>query len=369
MKILLLFIIIIHGLIHLIGFAKAFNPAGVHQLTGTISKTSGLIWLTTALLFGVVFLLILLKKDSWWIIAAAAVLLSQILIIQNWNDAKAGTAANLIILIPVIFSIINSLPSSYINIYKNEVKKRLINIEDNTTVTEKEIQHLPEPVKKYLRFTGSIGKPAIKNFRINFEGSMRRDLSSEWMNISSKQYNFINNPARLFYIKSSIYGIPFDGLHAYVDNSAVMQIKVASILQIVDARGDKMNQSENVTLFNDICLLAPSALINENIKWEPVDALTAIGRFTHNGITVSATLHFNEKGELKNFVSDDRFLSADGKTYHNYRWSTPVYEYKDIDGRKITAYAEAVWSMPDGDFTYAKFRVEEAEYNCTELKT
>ncbi|MDB5261639.1 MAG: hypothetical protein JWQ14_920 [Adhaeribacter sp.] len=29
----------------------------------------------------------------------------------------------------------------------------------NSELTETEIQHLPEPVQKHLRFTGSIGKP------------------------------------------------------------------------------------------------------------------------------------------------------------------------------------------------------------------
>ncbi len=37
-------------------------------------------------------------------IAIATVILSQIIIIMNWQDAKAGTIANIIILIAAIFS-------------------------------------------------------------------------------------------------------------------------------------------------------------------------------------------------------------------------------------------------------------------------
>lgn len=131
-----------------------------------------------------------------------------------------------------------------------------------------------------------------------------------------------------------------------------MKIKVASLLQVVDAKGEKMNQSENVTLFNDMCLLAPATLIDKNIQWETIDPLTVKARFTHNNITITALLYFNEKGELINFISDDRYLSEDGKTYTNYKWSTPVKDYKDFDGRKVMTYGEAIWHMLEGDFTY-----------------
>jgi len=368
MKYFLLIIIGIHGLIHLLGFVKAFNYAEINQLTQPISKSSGIIWLMTLLLFVSVFILYLLKSDVWWIFAFAAVVVSQLLIIQYWQDAKFGTIPNLIILIPAIFYLINSSPSSYRNVYKSEVNKRLTPSVIVSVLSENEIKHLPEPVREYLRYTGSVGKPKIVNFRLKFSGDMKRNPSAKWMNISSTQYNFFNEVARLFYIESSIFSIPFNGLHSYTGDSAVMKIKVASLIQVVDAKGAKMNQSENVTLFNDMCLFAPSTLIDKKIKWKPIDPLTAEASFTYNNITIKAMLYFNNKGELINFVSDDRYLSSDGKTFTKYRWSTPVKEYKYSEGRKLVASAEALWNMPEGEFSYARFNLQEIEFNCTEFK-
>jgi len=290
------------------------------------------------------------------------------LIIQNWHDAKFGTVANMIILIPVIVAIMNVLPSSFPNLYRTEVQKRLRSFPEISVVSEKDIKSLPDPVQKYLRYAGAVGKPKIHNFRAASSGGMKRTAKGNWMGIHSEQYNFIDEPARFFFIRSSLFGIPFDGLHAYAGKSATMKIKVASLLQVVDAKGEKMNQSENVTLFNDMCLMAPASLIDKNIQWQTIDTLTVKAGFTHNQITVFATLMFNEKGELVNFVSDDRYLSGDGKTYTNYQWSTPVKGYRDFDGRKVPVYGEAVWHMPEGDFNYAKFILEEIEYNSTEFK-
>jgi hypothetical protein len=249
--------------------------------------------------------------------------------------------------------------------FTTEVQQRLVRNHDTSLVRDEDLAHLPEPVRNYLRYAGAVGKPKVHNFRVAGSGSMKRSPESNWIEISTLQYNFFYDLARLYYIRSSLFGIPFDGLHAYTGDCATMKINVAYFFPVVDARGKKMNQSENVTLFNDMCLLAPATLIDKNIQWEPVDTLTAKARFTHNGITITAVLSFNKKGELVNFVSDDRFLSPDGKMYTNYPWSTPVKDYRDFDGRKVPAYGEAIWHMPKRDFTYAKFITEEIEYNCS----
>ena len=45
------FIIIIHALIHVMGFAKAFQLADINQLTQSISKPIEILWVFAALLF------------------------------------------------------------------------------------------------------------------------------------------------------------------------------------------------------------------------------------------------------------------------------------------------------------------------------
>lgn len=368
LKIIFLMIVLLHGLIHLMGFAKAFHFAEMSQLTQPISKMSGILWLITSILFITVFLLFLLKQNYWWIIAVAAILLSQSLIVQNWRDAKFGTILNSAILLPVIIAFIGALPSSLANIYKAEVQKRLAPMYTLPDLTETDIKHLPDTVQKYLRYTGAIGKPKVNNFRLEFRGEMKQKMGAKWMNISSEQYNFYDDYARFFYIKSSLYGIPFDGLHKYVGNKATMQIKVASLFEVVHAKGKEMDLSDTVTLFNDMCVFAPAALIDKNIQWEQVDPLTVKATFTNTDISITAMLTFNEKGELINFISDDRYYSENGEKFMNYKWSTPLSGYKDFNGRKISTYGEAIWHTPEGEFAYARFDVKEIEYNLEDYK-
>jgi hypothetical protein len=368
MKTLFLIFILIHGLIHLLGFSKAFHLANVDQLTQPVSKPAGLFWLLATVMFLISLCYLLLNNHSWWIAALAAVVLSQFLILQSWNDAKFGSIANAVILLPIFVSLMNALPSSFQNRYESEVQKRVTAVSDIRILTEQSIQHLPFIVQKYLHYVGAVGRPMVYNFRAVFRGSMKRTMEGNWIDITSQQYNFFDEPARLFYIESSLYGIPFDGLHMYLGSNATMQIKVASVFQVADAKGEKMNQGETVILFNDICLLAPAALINTTIQWETVDSLTVKARFTNKGNIITALLSFNESGEMTNFISNDRYLSTDGKVYTSFPWSTPVKDYKEIDGRKIPFYGEAIWHTPEGEYLYAKFNLLEIDYNCREFR-
>ncbi len=146
-----------------------------------------------------------------------------------------------------------------------------------------------------------------------------------------------------------------------------MVIKLAGMITVADASGPKMDQGETVTVLNDMCFLAPASLISHAIAWEVIDDLTVKATFTNAGITVSAKLIFNAGGQLVNFTSDDRFLSKDGKSYENLPWSTPISDYREINGRLLPTYGEAIWHYPDREFCYGRFRVKELRYNVKEM--
>lgn len=97
---LFIFVALLHGCIHILGFLKAFKLGNISQLTLPISKKVGLVWLTSCFLFFISALLFLLGYAHLFkIVAVVATILSQGLIINGWEDAKYGTLANIVILI------------------------------------------------------------------------------------------------------------------------------------------------------------------------------------------------------------------------------------------------------------------------------
>ena len=142
-----------------------------------------------------------------------------------------------------------------------------------------------------------------------------------------------------------------------------MRIRLASVFTVVDARGAEMDRSETVTMFNDLCVLAPAALIDRRIIWDAQDELHARATFSNAGQSISAVLSFNERGELVDFSSDDRAMTSDGKSYEHYRWSTPLSDYRQFDGHRLASHGMAIWRIPGADFCYAKLELVALEYN------
>ena len=252
------------------------------------------------------------------------------------------------------------------NAYKKavwEALERTMNI-DNETLTTADIKHLPAIVQKYLHFTGSVGKEKVSNFRAEFVGGIRSKSTEDFMPLKSVQYNFTDKPTRLFYIVAKKKGIPAKGIHLYKDQTAIMLIKIFGLFTVVNAKGKEMNRGETVTLFNDMCFMAPASLIDRNIEWEEIDNITVDAKFTNDNITISARLFFTEKGELVNFSSNDRFETTDGKTYKNFPWITPVTGYTNINGYCLPSGAKLIYRHPDGEFCYGEFDLKSIEYNC-----
>ncbi|MBK6347705.1 MAG: hypothetical protein IPF68_17565 [Bacteroidales bacterium] len=360
MKTILFILLAIHGLIHFLGFTKAFKLAEVSQLNQPIGKTAGIFWFSAGLLFLAAAAMIIMKADWWWIIALSAIIISQLLIIMNWQDAKFGSIANIILLLVVIggFGIWN-FHRNFVSDYTEALSRT--GKQTSNLLTESDILHLPLPVRSYLRYSGVLNRPKVMSAKITFEGQMH-GKGKDWMDIRSTQYNFYDTPTRLFYMTAKMKGLTVPGYHAYKNGIATMKVSLFGLFPVVNAKGKEMNQAETVTLFNDMCLMTPATLIDNRIRWEEIDSLSSKAIYTCNGITISAILHFNEKGQLINFISDDRYDISDG-TYKQYRFSTPVKEYRNINGINVCSKAEVIWHYPEGEFVYGKFNLRSIEYN------
>lgn len=356
LRTLLILLLLVHGLIH----AAAFR---LHMTT-----PATIVWLTAGALLITAAVLVALHLRMWAIPAAIGIVLSQIVIILWWKDARFGTIANALLVVPTVVGLAGLLPGSSYYRFRQLAQDGLARMPPAPAlVTARDLEPLPAAVQRYLRFSGVVGKPRVVNFRVTFRGGLAPSRDSALLPFTAEQISFVDQRTRLFFIESKRSGIPFDALHAYVGPHATMRVKLASLVTIVDAKGPKMDQSETVTMFNDMCFLAPATLIDPSIQWEELPDATVKGTFRNAGHTISAILSFNPDGSLANFVSQDRYQSADGKTYQLYPWATPIREYRDFRGVKIGARGDAVWHEPGGAFKYADMEVVDVRYNVTSL--
>jgi hypothetical protein len=348
---------------------KAFGLGEVARLQQPISRPMGVVWLAAALAFVASAVLLVVARRQFWVAALPAVVLSQVAILASWSDAKLGTIANAVVLVPLALSMLDLRASSLRSRYDREVRQAIARAAPAPApppIAEAELAPLPPLVQTWLRRAGVVGKPRVRNFHAVFRAEMRFGPDAKWMPATVEQYNFYDPPARLFFMEASRLGVPFDAFHRYVGPFATFEVRLAGLVGIVDARGPEMDQSETVTMLNDICFLAPAALVGAPVTWEPVDARRVRATFTNAGHTVSAVLSFDGQGDLVGFVSGDRYQS-DGKTHRLLPWSTPLGDFRDFGGVRLPGEGEARWQEPRGEWTYGRFLLQRIDYNVTRV--
>lgn len=254
---------------------------------------------------------------------------------------------------------------SFKRAYSNEVKSEFASqtVSGEEILKESDILHLPVPVRKYVIDSGAIGQRKPQNVWIAFTAEMFRKPGAKPMIANSEQYNFFGNYARLFLMKARMLLIPFQAFHTYRDKEATFKVRVANLFNVVDVNGEELTTAETVTLLNDMCVFVPGNLCDKKLSWKEIDSLSCEVTLENGKYKVSAILYFNEKGELINFVSDDRAALQEDGTLRRARWSTPISDYKELDGRRIPTYGETIWNYPEGDFTYGTFRLKNIKYN------
>lgn len=364
-------IVVIHGLIHLLGVVKGFGWAEVSELTEPIGTAMAVGWLVAAVLVVTAGVLLAAGVRWWWTVGLVAAVVSQAVIVTSWSDAKAGTAANVLLLVAALHGLAAEGPWGLRARYRHRAGEALAQARQSAqrsapVVSPDDLRHLPAPVAGYVAATGSIGQPRVCGFRARIHGRIRGGADQPWMTWTGEQVNtFGPQPARLFFMDATMRGLPADVFHTYVGSSARMRARVCSMLNVLDASGPDMTRAETVTLLNDLCVLAPAALVDAPISWTPVGDHRARATFTNAGHTVSAELVFDDAHQLVDFVSDDRLrASADGKTFARQRWSTPLEGYRSFGTRRLGTIGRGRWH-PDGPeptFDYLEFHVDDISY-------
>lgn len=356
-------LLVLHGLIHLLGTAKAFGWAALPQLTVPIAPVTGAVWLAASVLFLWAAVALFLQPRWWWLIAAVAVGLSTVVVAVSWTDARAGALLNVVVAVGALFGFLSQGPFSLRAEFEHDVASLLPGGAPTAPVTEADLAHLPPPVQRYLQGAGVVGAPRVHSYRVRLHGRIRDGRNGRWMPIAAEQYNVTDPPARLFYLNASMAGVPVQGYHRYVADAASMRVRAAAIVPVVSARGREMTRSETVTLLNDMCVMAPATLVERGVEWLAWSERSARARFRNAGHIVEADLIFDAAGELVDFVSDDRSIAGPGDAMTRARWSTPIGEYRQFGPARLPSTGEGRWRDAEGEYAYIELVIDEVEYN------
>lgn len=234
------------------------------------------------------------------------------------------------------------------NLFQGEYDNQLI-------YSEEILQDLPTPVQRYFKNVLTDGQPYIQSVRLKHGGQFRTKAEQSWSNIKGEEY-FATNPVGFVWIGK----LPFvAGVDKFVQGRGNLKIKLLSIFPVVDAVGEKADQGELLRWLGETPLFPTALLPSENISWTAIDDSSAKVIFNNGNIKLEAVFVFNDKGEAISFESQ-RYKEEELENWTGY-----YRDYMEVDGVKVPSEIEAEWNLEEGDFSYAKFKIEEIEYNVS----
>lgn len=361
MRIVFFIIVLLHALIHMLGFIKGFGLKEVKELTLPISKPMGLLWLTAALLLLTYGIMHLTHSRYAWLIGFIAVAVSQVLIVLFWKDARFGTLPNIAIL---VVSVISFSHYQFQKLVQQETSQIISRgeIQEERIISEDDIQELPLPVQKWLRHSGMVGKPYIHIGQVVQKAEMKLKSEQEkWYQATANQYTTVDIPAFIWTSDVKMNSMmSFQGRDKLENGKGQMLIKLNSVIKVVDEQGEKLNEGTLQRYLGEMVWF-PSLALSPYIRWEEVDDTTAIARMNYKGTTGSGTFYFNQEGDFIRF-SAMRYKGNEAGA-KRYEWVLLVDEHQTFEGIKVPSEMTATWKLENEDWTWLKLKIEDIRYN------
>ncbi|NOX84696.1 MAG: hypothetical protein GXO86_01830 [Chlorobi bacterium] len=246
----------------------------------------------------------------------------------------------------------------------NEIIKILKREHDAGTpvIKEEQLDNLPSPVSGWLKSSGIVGKERINSVRLRQELEMKmKPGQKQWYSAVAEQYFSVNHPAFVWRVKMNIPPfIPITGRDRFAGGKGEMQIKAFGVLNVVNEKGEKMDESTMQRFLAEIVWF-PSAALSPHIQWEEIDPLSAKATMTYKGTTATGTFYFNRQGDFVRFSAMRYKENKPGSK--RLEWIITVKEHSVINGIKIPVKLEVSWMLDSGPWTWLKLEVREVKYN------
>lgn len=352
-----------HALIHLIAVVPAKDGGLIGKsaiATGArLTAVMKILWLLAFVLFAFTAIVYGLHMGWWWIPAIVSITLSQVLIILWWPVAKAGILANVLIL---LVSITAFGQWQFFKTAGNETKAIIHNeINSNAVVTGQMLRGLPLCVQKWLKQSGTIGKPLVHKVYLKQKGHMRIKPDGKWLPVHAEQYFNIDEPAFVWTVKVNMNpGMVMTGRDKFCDGNGHMLIKLYGLFTIVDEKSSKIDQGAMLRYMGEICWF-PSAALRPYFHWQEMDSCHARLTMQYRQATASAIFSFDTSGRIV-AVDAMRYMGG-GRDARMEKWVIPARNYSSFNGISVMSEGDAIWQLKTGDYNYYRWQVTDIKYD------
>jgi hypothetical protein len=228
----------------------------------------------------------------------------------------------------------------------------------SAAVTEAELAGLPEPVRRWLRYSGVVGTQRPRTVRLRQEGDFQLE-GRGWLPYQAEQYFTTNPPGFLWKLELQMAPlVSVRGRDQYRSGKASMQMRVLSLIPVADKAGGSLNQGDLLRYLGELQWF-PAAALADYLTWEPLEADSARATISWGGITASMTFCFGAEGRLL----EERAIRYNDARGRNEAWVNRNDVDRAFGGIRVPAVGEARWEYDAGPYPYIRWRVTDLEQN------
>jgi hypothetical protein len=227
-------------------------------------------------------------------------------------------------------------------------------------VSEADLERLPEPVRRWLRFSGVVGRERPGTVRLRQEGKIL--IGGSWRPFAAEGYYAIDPPGFVWSVTMPMLpGVTAIGRDRYADGKGSIDVRLGGVVPVARESGPQMDHGALLRFLNET-MWFPAAALSPYIAWEAIDGVSARATMTWREVTAPAVFTFDRDGRMTDMVAE----RYDRETGRMVTWSTPILAYGELNGMRIPVAGEGVNARGSGDEAYIRLRVTALEYDRPE---
>lgn len=331
--------VIVHGLIHLLGFVAYWPLAEIAELPYKTSllngrlvlSDTGMRWFSVFWLLAAVGLVTsaisLIAEQSWWLpIMLAAVAVSLVITVLDWSNAFRGALTSLVMLIPLLLVAGLRMQPRPFPAYPQPTQPL------STTALPAD---LPAPVARYYQTIMGDEVPVVETAVITGRGTLR------FMGITfPARLRFTHDAGQGYrhYIEATIFGLPLLKVNErYLDGQARMQLPVGII-----ENEPKVDMAANLGLWGESIWLPSIYVTDSRVRWEAIDETSArlIVPFAADEDTF--TVYFDPETGLIAYMEAMRYREA--TSTEKILWQLDILAWEKYQNLLIPSRSSVTWA-------------------------
>ncbi len=250
--------------------------------------------------------------------------------------------------------------------FDKEMQARLKATTGNEALcTKEELGKLPEALRKHCEKIGLVGSPKYKGINCVFNQThfVFNDETETLLKMDYDLWLFYDEPFRSAYCKSSMYGIPFDGMDYCTDTKeGGMKGIVGKALQIFDIHNEQMYVAGLISWLAESAALNPSVLLSPYVSYEELDKNRVQATVSYNGVEGTGIFTVNEEGLLCQFESDERQVEEINGKMTPIGWRAEYETFMPGETFKRPQIIKAIKVYPNREVIYLE--ANDSELYC-----